>query len=219
MIGLLLITGIVITYKNEDKDIIKEDIMQNHISNDVMYEQYKEINADYYGLLEFEKDFISEPIVQGNDNIFYQNMNIRKEKDSQGTVFVDCNYQNEELMVIYGHNVYYDKNAKFSKLEDLKNQGIYEKYNSFVIKKNNESSKYNISAVLEIDVRDSDFKYQQLSFLDQDDFDKWKLFVERKNIINNINEELKYGKEKVILQTCVKWKRYSLLIIIAQKVY
>lgn len=218
ILGIVLII-VILLYIKENETMNKKIITIEKVdSKDDLNERYYSNNEDYYGYLKFDNNFINEPIVQGKDNIYYQRKNINKENDTQGTVFVDCNYQNEELMVIYGHNVYYDKKAKFSRLEDLKNQKIYEEYNKFEIKTKNETVKYAINAIVEIDVRDNDFEYQQLSFLDEDEFIEWKKYVEQNNLINNIHDELKYKQDKVILQTCVKWKRYNLLLVIAQRI-
>lgn len=123
MIRLLAIGGIAIMlvivavwYVLKD-DVIKriayaegEEVSQTNDYNDsskwLTYEEYKAINSDVIGILQFSDRQL--PVVQTSDNDTYLNTSIYGEYDIFGVPYLDytIDYDNTDNLIIYGHSTY-----------------------------------------------------------------------------------------------------------------
>ena len=105
--------------QNEIKDFIKNNDsddtsnLENNLDGKYIVNDYlkavKEINSDTVGWLKVNNTNIDYAIMQTNNNQYYLNYNIYKEKDENGWLFLDYENNPEELddnNIIYGHNRY-----------------------------------------------------------------------------------------------------------------
>ena len=121
---VIFFMGNVIYHEKNEQENVSEIILNNP---DWRY--FYSINDDLYAIIQFEDNLIYQPVVQFKDNDKYINTSFFNENNSQGTIFLDAYYDNEDdVKIIYGHNVYYDAKAMFSPLEKLFKQENYEKY-------------------------------------------------------------------------------------------
>ena len=199
--------------KNEQinvQEIIKENNYWQHLYS---------INNDLYAIIQFEDNLIYQPVVQFKDNDKYINTSFFNENNSQGTIFLDAYYDDEDdIKIIYGHNVYYDAKAMFSPLEKLFNQDEYEKYKYFKLYYQNFMETYLIFACLEYDIYENSFDYQRDKFIDEKMFDKWINYILENNMI--LLEEQQYSIEDdyILLHTCKRWDEDKRLLIVAKKI-
>lgn len=93
---------------NYDDDII----IENNIKEITNYEvaSLRELNEDIVGWLKVNNTNIDYPVVQADDNEYYLNKNLKKEKDINGWIFLDYRADSINLSqnnIIFGHNMYY----------------------------------------------------------------------------------------------------------------
>ena len=179
------------------------------------YEEYKRINSDYIGYLEFESGLISLPIVKSKDNQEYLNLSFNKNVSSQGTPFMDMdNSLDDQNIIIYGHNVYYDDKAMFTPLETLKDTYRDNMYLSLTLK--DEVREYVITHVFEMKYEDLDiFPYYKNSFT-EDEFNRWIEYPNRLNQIKS-EESISYEDRFLTLQTCKKWDEDTHILVLCKE--
>lgn len=195
------------------------DMISSYEDYDDHWSKLYEINNDIFAILEFDSGLIIEPVVQTVDNEYYLNHSIDGKENTQGTVFIDSNYaQNDDVKIIYGHNVYYDKNAMFSPLELLFDQKTYEENSCFFLKYQTHQDKYKIFACIEYDIYSNEFDYQIDKFDDVNMFDEWIGYILENNVLSPEDDQYLMDDEYVILQTCKKWNDDIRLLIIAKKI-
>lgn len=125
-----------------------------------------EMNNDFVGWLAFDDEFVSEPLVQAQDNDFYLRRNFNKQDDGEGTVFFDADNEigANQNMTLYGHNVFYNQKAKLSPLAKLVDQEEYDKHNKFKIYFETYVAEYGITNVYYIDTSENNFNYTVSTF-------------------------------------------------------
>ncbi len=72
------------------------------------FEKLNQVNSETIGWVCIENTNINYPIVQAKDNEYYLKRDIYKQKNSCGTIFLDCKTKpdfSENNTVIYGHNL------------------------------------------------------------------------------------------------------------------
>ncbi len=102
--------------------------------NDLLYPEIdffelKKINPDIVGWLYVEGTDINYPVVQGEDNDYYLDKLFNGEKNSSGSIFLDCNgvYDfSHRNNIIYGHNM--KNGSMFGTLTRYKEQSFYDSY-------------------------------------------------------------------------------------------
>lgn len=206
-----------IFYDESLNDDLHDMIIQTKKKDDY-WEQLQKINDDFYAILEFDNALIVEPVVQTADNEYYLQHSFDHKDNTQGTVFIDSNYtKNDDVMIIYGHNVYYDKKAKFSPLELLFDQEKYEEYGYFDLKYQTHREKYKIFGCLEYDIYSNEFDYQIDRFDDLNMFEEWIGYILKNNVLSPEDDQYLMDDKYVILQTCKKWNDNIRLFVIAKK--
>ena len=212
MLVIFFMGNVIYHEKNEQENV--SEIILNNPDWQYLYS----INDDLYAIIQFEDNLIYQPVVQFKDNDKYINTSFFNENNSQGTIFLDAYYDNEDdVKIIYGHNVYYDAKAMFSPLEKLFKQENYEKYKFFKLIYQNDIEIYQIFACLEYDIYDNNFDYQIDKFKDEKMFNKWLTYILENNMI--LLEEQQYSIEDnyILLQTCKRWDEDKRLLIVAKK--
>ena len=217
---VLIINGIVIFLMS--KKIFQEKSEQVKIQETIYNNSYWEnlylINNDLYAIIQFADNLIYQPVVQFVDNNKYLNNSFFNEYNSQGTIFLDAYYDKEDdIKIIYGHNVYYDSRAMFSPLEKIFKQDEYDKYKYFKLIYQNDIEIYKIFACIEYDIYENNFDYQIDKFLDEKAFDKWLAYLLENNMIVPEKQDYSLNDDYVILQTCKWWDTDKRLLVVAKK--
>ena len=122
--------------KIEEKNPYWDYIKMNLI--DVDFKELKKINSDVVGWLQVSGTNINYPFVQTNNNSFYLDHSLEKEKNSAGWVFLDYRNNINNLnknTIIYAHNRV-DKIRIIMLLKCLQKMKIhYGKYSVYIIQK------------------------------------------------------------------------------------
>lgn len=218
---LISIIFLISVFKFEKaKEIRKE----KNYNNSILYKDktkklndWKKINNDVLFVLEINKK--SFPVVKGRGN-FYLEYNIYKEKDKYGTIFLENDFDDNNLF-IYGHSsseqdVFFTFMKRYleNKKEDLKD------ILNFEIILDDEKIKYYISAIKTFDLED--FK-EDLSFMDIID-DKGKTtkyiknFHKKANKIFRIIDSKKNKYPLITFITCDLTKKDARYIVLCQPV-
>lgn len=209
--------------KNRDNAIVEvihdaED--EGDSENDIWHMLYEK-NHDFYAYLKFDSGLIETPVVQSEDNNKYLKLAFDSESSSQGTPFIDYRYEKgDDNMVIYGHNVLYDKTVQFSSLVELTKQDSYVQNSTFTMLYEDGIKHYEITYVYEYDLvaDDEKCKFQQTVFGSKEEFDKWIQLAKDKNKINSIHGDIEYGDKFITFQTCKNLNDNIRYLILAKEV-
>ena len=179
----------------------------------------KEENNDFIGYLKFESGLIETPVVQGRDNDEYLQKSFEGKYDTQGAPFMDAMASPYSTNItIYGHNVYYDSNAKFSPLERLTDDESAKVNRKVKFYLKDKCREYEVVAVLYITSEEAEeMDYSQSAFVTARQKSEWMSFMMRKSLINGERESSPYDNF-LTLQTCRKWNENEHLLVICREV-
>ena len=186
-------------------------------------ETFSELKGRYpnlVGYIEFSDDFMSEPIGQYKDNEYYLHHFIDDTLDDKGTVYMDydCNPTNQNI-TIYGHNVYFDDNVRFSPLQKLEMQDEFDKHNKFQIWYGDHVSIYKIAYVAKYNVKaDKEFDFKIRNFYTDELFASYKDWYDAHQLVDSGDIDIENGDHLVTLQTCVRWETDNRFLIIGKEV-
>lgn len=216
---LLIATSIYLI--NEQKRIYQEKNKEQSFQKMIdekkdTFEALAEINPDLLAILNFDDAFISLPIVKGTDNAYYLQHAFDGSYSSQGTAFVDARYQKaDQIMFIYGHNVYYDQTAMFSPLASLLDQDNYEQHDRFELIYQDHKESYGICMSLLVDVEDQQIMQTQFASLIA--WQTWYAKLKSYAKFESSYHVPSFADKMVILQTCYEHDADKRIWIVAKK--
>lgn len=215
LLAIIVINCFLIRY--EYMSITSFQLDKNFKVNSINYinklkEKYN--NNDIVGYLKIN-DNISTPIVQTNNNTYYLNHSINKEKLVTGSVFLDYqnNIEEDKKIIIYGHN-----NNKFDipfkYLVNYLDGNYYEKNKYITLFTNNNTITYEIFSIY---LTNDNYEYSKINFNNDMDYLNHLNYLKSKSIYFN-NLDLNSNDYVITLQTCMNDKHDNLLIINGRKV-
>lgn len=217
---LLIATSIYLIneQKRIDQERNKEQSFQKMIDERKdAFEALAKINPDLFAILSFDDGFISEPIVKGIDNDYYLHRAFDGSYSSQGTAFVDARYQKaDQIMFIYGHNVYYDRSAMFSPLASLLDQDEFERHDKFELIYQGHKESYGICMGLLVDVEDQQIMQTQFASLIA--WQTWYAKLKGYAKLESSYHVPSFADKMVILQTCYEHDADKRIWIVAKKI-
>jgi len=92
------------------------------------------INPDIIGWIVIDGTNIDYPIVQGSDNDAYLHKTFSGERNSSGSIFLDCRNApdfSDRNSIVYGHKM--KNGSMFAGLTEYKEQGFYEQHPAFTL--------------------------------------------------------------------------------------
>lgn len=187
---------------NASSSLNKDNSSEQSISNEDVeaINNIKSLQKNYKSIvsrLVVSGTEIDQPVVKGDDNLYYLDHNYKGEYNPFGAVFMD--YRNNVNFddfntILYGHNV---KTGNI--FHDLKNflYPEFSKLNEFIyVDTIDGKKKYKIIAVYIASPYDD---YRSPNY-DEEGYEKFKKFVESKNVLDN---KLPEGDYKILtLSTC-----------------
>ncbi len=212
-------------YVSVQKDLnIKEDIKEiinanenteelNEIINTLETESKKEVENDYVaslltlnqdtiGWLKVNNTTIDYPILQGPDNVYYLDHNIKKEYDFNGWIYMDYRNNkdlNDDNTIIYGHTNY-NAAVMFGSLKNTLNKEWQNNKDNLIIPIDTiyESKKYQVFSTYTINNTD-DYLVTNFSSI----LDKYSFFQKLQNRSNyDYNVTLDHDDKILTLSTC-----------------
>lgn len=200
----ILIFLFIISNKNvvKENNIKKIDIINKL---DVYKEKYN--NEDIIGIIKIEDTKINNLVVKSNNNDYYLNHNLNKEKDILGNIYMDYRVDLDSKQInIYGHSSsYYD--LPFNELKKYLNKDFYEKHKIINIFNGYKTSNY---LIFSVNIR-NDKEHMIVNSVNYN-----KHIKELSKSLYNTNVKVNEEEDILILQTCYD---NSYLIISAKKVY
>lgn len=206
----------------EHSSSVKAKTMVNKTDNykdDKKLKEELKTNNDFIGNLYIENENFIASIVQTEDNSFYLNHNINKEKSGFGAPFLDYRTKlGDKKLIIYGHN---SRNVKmpFSVFENYYDKSYYDNHKYIFLDTVDELRKYEVFSVY---IETKNFDYMDL------DFPTKKGYFDHLNDLKNksmyeTRSELTAEDEILIIQTCSTHKDYrdyskKFLLIISRRV-
>jgi len=197
----------------------------NNLLNNINYENYKEeisnlkkINKDIVGIVEIDNTEYRAFFVQGKDNKEYLRRNIYKQKDKNGTAFLDYRVDmDSKKIIIYGHNSRY-VDMPFNFLDNYNEEDFYNNHKIINVITENNIAKFEVISVF---TETSDWSYQDIDFDDEKDFESNIKKLVEKSIYNSYYKN--DNKQILVLQTCSTRKEYKgyarkFLIIVARRI-
>lgn len=191
-------------------------------STSLQEQEYKEryaINSEYIGVISFDSGLITQPVVQNLDgNEKYLNLSWNLQESSQGAAFIDYrNTTSDQNIIIYGHYVYKDNTAMFSKLELLVDEENYDanKYITLTVGPK-ENRRYLITDVYYYDMNSDSPKYYETEY-DTEAFNTYYTAVKEADFYDT-GETLTVDNHWLTLQTCVRNHSELREIVLAKEV-
>lgn len=144
-------------------------------------------------------NLINVPIVQTENNSFYQNHNLYRNHSNKGTPYLD--YRNksshDKKIIIYGHNKM-NMTLIFSKLLDYQNKSFYDKHQNISIITDHSKKNYKIFSVF---TEKDDFDYLDLNGFPGMEYYEHLLKLKGKSIYDT-GVSIDENSKVVVLQTC-----------------
>ena len=175
----------------------------------VRFEELYKKNNDIVGWIKIDGTAVDYPVYQTDNNDFYVDHDMSKQKSRYGAIFVDKNCKitqngTSTNLTLYGHNMI--DRSMFTELLDYKNLSYYRKNPLITFDTVYEKGAYKVFAVIvtNADKEDDDgfvFNYRQNSFSSEMGF---LTFIENLKVRSVINTgvDVEYGDSIITLSTC-----------------
>ncbi len=186
------------------KKVIEETIDIEKVKDEdyiIDFEYLKGTNSDIVAYLQVDNTLVDYLVVKGNDNSYYLNHNINKERNVAGWIFID--YKNkldgsDQNIVIYGHNMV--DGSMFGSLYQAMKKEWYENIDNHSILLITESERvtYQIFSIYSIMPEDY---YINTEFNDVLDYQEFLNTIKDRSIYKS-NLDLSTDDQVLTLSTC-----------------
>ena len=185
--------------------------------------ELKKQNNDIVAWLEIPNTKIKYPVLQTTDNEYYMTHTYKKEYSSDGSIFLDKNYDwniPSSNLLIYGHN---NKNGNmFQNLLEYENENYYKEHSTIEFVTVNEDSNYEIIAVFKSRVYYKSEKnvFRYYYFINAENEEEYNYYVEesKKASLYDTGKTAEYGEQLLTLSTCEYSQEDGRFVIVAKKV-
>ena len=232
LLGLsYIVFSIYSYYKNKlenenilnDISIVEEEITPTKTKRILQLEELKKQNEDIIGWLEIEGTNVNYPVMQRTDNEYYMTHNYKKEYSTEGSIFLDKDY-NWEIpstnLLMYGHN---NKNGSmFQNLMNYKDEEFYKQHPIINFTTINEDKKYEIIAVFYSRVYYKNEKnvFRYYYFLNADNKEEFDYYINesKKASLYDTGKTAEYGEQLLTLSTCSYHTEDGRFVVVAKKI-
>jgi len=216
-------TSITPAHICESSGFATEPVTEDLPSVDIDFDALMQINLDTIGWIMIPNTVISYPVVQVTNNTKYLNTSFEGNHSRAGTPFVNKDNDMQVLdsnTIIYGHNMGTGRADMFSIL--LK----YKDYEFFAANRyiffdtiHQQHGWWEVFAVIELNVRNTAFKYQQMQFQDEDEFMDWITKAVSLSF-HETDVEILFNDRILTLSTCDRsnYGQHGRLLILAVRI-
>ena len=176
--------------------------------------KYSSLSWDYPALLKlcgdaagyiYQKDVLSYPVVQAEDNDKYLRHLLNGEYNIAGTLFVDARYPeglDGRYSIIYGHNM--DDGSMFGSITSYKDEAYYKAHPEWELYIGEDCYSYHVLAAFETEAEGFAFQFEPLS-----DEEFLELIREAKELCPYETDAPEITKDSVVtvLSTCIDYPR------------
>lgn len=169
------------------------------------YMEKAQVNSEYIGVLKFDSGIVEQNVVQYvGDNLKYERTSWDLQESSQGAAFIDYRNQfTDQNLMIYGHYVYYDDAAMFSKLELLMDESNYEANKELTLTIGPDQIRhYVVTDVFYYNVNSDSPDYHEPNYTEEE-FNTYYNLVKEADFYDT-GESITYDDSWLTLQTCVR---------------
>jgi sortase B len=197
---LMLVSLYLIYNHYEDYNRDTDDLISN---NDDDFELINKLKTKYDNneIVMYLKvpGLLSVPVVQTENNSFYQTHDLYREESNKGTPYLD--YRNKSLsdrkLIVYGHNKM-NMTLIFSKLLDYQNKNFYDDHKEIEITTDYSKRTYKIFSVF---TEKEDFDYLDLNGFPGMEYYEHLLKLKDKSIYDT-EVSIEENSKTIVLQTC-----------------
>ena len=186
-------------------------------------EALQQENNDIIGWIEIENTPINYPVLQGTDNTFYMNHNYKKQKSTNGAIFLDKDYcwnPPSDNLLIYGHNM--KNHTMFQYLLDYSSPKFYQQHPNIRFTTTNEDMYYEIIAVFQSRVYYQSEKnvFRYYYFIHAENETQYNNYVQnaKKASLYETGKTAIYGEQLLTLSTCSYHIKDGRFVVVAKKV-
>ena len=232
LLGLsYIVFSIYSYYKNKlenenilnDISIVEEEITPTKTKRILQLEELKKQNEDIIGWLEIEGTNVNYPVMQRTDNEYYMTHNYKKEYSTEGSIFLDKDYNWDKPstnLLMYGHN---NKNGSmFQNLMNYKDEEFYKQHPIINFTTINEDKKYEIIAVFYSRVYYKNEKnvFRYYYFLNADNKEEFDYYINesKKASLYDTGKTAEYGEQLLTLSTCSYHTEDGRFVVVAKKI-
>lgn len=179
-------------------------------------------NNDLAGWLKIEGTKIDYPVMQCEDNDFYLKHDFNKNKDGNGSLFLDCScslYPRSTNMIIYGHHM--TSGVMFGTLNRYAKESFYKEHKKIIFDSIYETAEYEVMYVFYSKVYDNDdlvFKYYQ--FINANSEKEFNYYMDEMEKIKlyDTGVTAHYGDTLLTLSTCEYNQKDGRFAVVAKRV-
>ena len=239
---IILIYSVTNKYKNhEESEALKNFMVDNNVIENAVIGETEETNiqktdrmiklealelenSDIVGWLEISGSNISYPVLQGTDNDFYMTHNYKKEYSSEGSLFLDKDYNWEvpsTNLLIYGHNNR-GTNEMFCQLLNYKDESYYKDHKKIRFTTVKEDAEYEIISVFlsRVYYKNEKDVFRYYYFINSNNEDEFNYYIEnsKKESLYDTGVSAEYGDQLLTLSTCEFSRQDGRLAVVAKKI-
>ena len=209
----------------DDKPKEKFTLHKQSIVLPDILDEYKTLyvkNNDLAGWLKIEGTKIDYPVMQCEDNDFYLKHDFKKNKDGNGSLFLDCSctlYPRSTNMIIYGHHM--TSGVMFGTLNRYAKESFYKDHKKIIFDSIYEKAEYEVMYVFYSKVYDNDdlvFKYYQ--FINANSEKEFNYYMDEMEKIKlyDTGVTANYGDTLLTLSTCEYNQKDGRFAVVAKRV-
>lgn len=212
--SLMTHTEIVIN-DNGEKEEVTLHILEKY--SDLYME-----NNDLIGWLKIEGTDIDYPVLQCDDSEFYLNHDFYKEKNKNGSIFLDsdCNVVDRDInLIIYGHHM--KSGNMFGNLDRYSNYKYFKEHPIIQFDTIYEEGTYEIMYVFRSKIYTEDeirFKYYQ--FINANSAEEFDSYMNEMASMSLYDTGIRagFGDELITLSTCDYQEKNGRFVVVAKKI-
>lgn len=186
------------------------------------YQQLAEMNDDMVGWLTIPNTDINYPVMYTPDDPeYYLHRDFEGEKSSSGMLFVEanCDIENGDNQIIYGHNMKND--TMFGTLDLYKDPEFWQEHQYIIYDSLYEAHTYQVVCVFQSRVLDKDengFRYYR--FYGSENEEEFNEYVEGiKNLeLYDTGIDISYGDKLITLSTCAYFTDEGRFVVVAKQI-
>ena len=206
-----------------DIEIDTSSITDNITERMLQLKELKKVNEDIIGWLEIDNTKINFPVLQGSDNEYYMTHTYNKKYSSDGSIFLDKDYDwniPSSNLLIYGHN---NKNGNmFQDLLKYEDENYYKEHSYIRFTTVNDDSQYEIISVFKSRVyyKSEQNVFRYYFFINAANEEEYNYYVEesKKASLYDTGKTAIYGEQLLTLSTCEYSQEDGRFVIVAKKV-
>ena len=204
-------------------DIPKEHITPELPERVLKVRELQKENAEVVGWLEIDGTNISYPVCQAQDNDYYLTHTYKKEKNANGSIFLDKNYdftKPSENLLIYGHRN--KKGLMFDELVKYKDEAFYKEHPTIRFTTNKEDSTYEIISAFKSRVyyQDETDVFRYYNFVNAENIKDYTEYVDNCKSVSlyDTGKTAILGNQLLTLSTCDYEVQNGRFVVVAKKV-